>query len=192
MDCNGDQSPRLCLLEGWRRARLLLKFTAFPPPAPWSPTFPSFWKEWVLFHCTWYLLSITQLLYLQDHELQTRLFKCSMCTSEVLSWHFLLFSFPSVHSYAFLFHLQQLLSTRGPAMEANTTSRHFSRTAFNWSHRATSEKFAVGLKACGGLQTGDGNMKKLYPAEFKTSGWKTNPACTIPLLRQENLRPTLI
>lgn len=80
---------------------LLVEFTAFPPHGTWSPTFTSFWKEWVLFNCTWYLFSIAQLLYLQDQELQTWLFKCYMCTSGVLSWHFLLFSFPFVHSHAF-------------------------------------------------------------------------------------------
>lgn len=78
--------------------------------------------------CTWYLFSITQLLYLQDQELQTWLYKCYMCTSEVLSWHFLLFSFPFVHSHAFLFHLPQLWSKRGLKMSAITTSKRFSLT----------------------------------------------------------------
>lgn len=132
----------LCLLERWRRARLLSCTHPVSRIYCFSTAWyliSHFWKEWVLFNCTWYLFSIAQLLYLQDQELQTWLFKCYMCTSGVLSWHFLLFSFPFVHSYAF----------RVSHYEFQTFQFH-QDINIDWLHRATSEKLTVGLKTCRG------------------------------------------
>lgn len=140
--------------------------------------------------CTWYLFSITQLLYLQDQELQTWLYKCYMCTSEVLSWHFLLFSFPFVHSYAFLFHLPQLWSKRGLKISAITASKRFSLTKTS----TLIEKPTVGLKTCGGhcRREHDEAVSSGIEVFGFTGRLETNSACRILLLLQEAVRLTII